>query len=190
MKTFFLSIFLSASVGTFAQNTIFVKSGKKIEADHISLKSKKSVDYKISDVTTNLKLSDFDSINAKSVVYKPMNIGKRKPHLLQILTSDKTRSLAMESRDRIKSRGGFESKINTYTFYLIQNGAVSQTISLTNSNTEKEVGKRRDFFDFVRQHFSDCPKFSEKISLLRSDSDVNFQILLTYLDNPEYTKCQ
>lgn len=181
-------IALAASSFAFGQQTLVKKDGSKISVGDVYVHtSKKQIEFKSNGKEGKVKFADLDSAIIDNKVFKSFEIGK-KARLYYVLTSSKGKILGITSSKRARDRGGFSSVVTLYETVVIENGKLLQELKFTESKTEEEVKKRREFFDMANRHFGDCQAFIQRLSLFADDSE--HLILLNLLNNPEKVSCK
>lgn len=186
-KLFFIALTITSTA--FGQQVIVKKDGSKLVAADVNIRSsKRQIEFKANGKEDKISFSDLDSAVIDKKVLKRFDIEKRS-RLYYVLASSKGKTLGVISSKRNRDRGGFSSVVTLYEVVVIENGKVLQELKFTQSKTQEEVQKRKEFYDIANRYFGDCDGFIKRLMLFDNGTDADNLILLNYLDNPEKANC-
>lgn len=190
-----LLVFLIFSLNAVSQEVIQKKDGTKITVDDGSIRiesSRNKIAYlmKGDQKVYRVKFKDLDYASYGGFLFKTFIVNKKVKGYF-VISEHKNKVLVSSRQTRIKSRGGFES---TYSFYEIaildKEGNVVETLSFSDENSEKSIAARGQVILMIKNHFSDCSKLLERVSLFESPStDIKKTTILAFINDPKNVNC-
>lgn len=191
-----LLFFLTVSLNVVSQELIHKKDGTKITVSDGATRiesSRKKIAYRLNgdQKVYRIKFKDLNFASYGGFLFRTFTVNKKVKGYF-VLSEHNNKTLVSSRQIRTKSRGGFESTYSFYEIAVLDNESnVVQTLSFSDENSEKNIVARSQVIQMIKDHFGDCQRLLERVSLFESpSSDSKNTTILAFMNDPKNVNCE